>query len=136
MSRVVLVSSAVTALVDTFSAFPPDGSMSPLAEAVAGVFADRENKRRVDLLVTGFEMLMAAEKDLKSINKPDVGMVTEEGTNRVAFFSDKRIGEVNKVKQKIDKLIQALNNAMEQANFDPLEKLVKNKDGKQEEQKD
>lgn len=108
-----------------------------ITDRVVDVFAERELKRRTDLIVQGVDVLTAATKSYGDINKTDQEHFTsvEQGANsRVVSYSKKRVEEIAKAKKTLGNVAKALDDAITKASFDNLEKVLKNK-GKPEEDK-
>lgn len=108
-----------------------DTGQGTVADKVATVFAEREITRRVSIVVAGVEKLTAVTKSFDSINRPDAPFTTPEGA-AVVFTSAKRTQEINAAKKKVEKVTAALTEALTAAKFESLEKVLNEKDGKQE----
>lgn len=101
-----------------------DNGLSPLQNRVVSVFVEREVSRRADLLVKGFDLLTAQQKAHDQVNKPDTNFVSQDGSP-LQLTSAKRTQEIAAAKKKLDRISEALGNALNAAQFDALDKLVK-----------
>lgn len=97
-----------------------DGSIQ---NAVVFTFVNRENTRRVDLLVKGFDELAKLAKNFDDINKPDQRMFSNDSP--VSFTSEKRRKEQEAALKKLNKLSAAIDNAFLNADYAGLEKALK-----------
>lgn len=97
---------------------------SPLIARVAGVFVERENSKRADLLVKGLDLLVSLQNQFDGVNKPDNNFTNTDG-NLLLLTSQKRKQEIETAKKKLDKVNEALGQALNAAQFGALEKLVK-----------
>lgn len=105
-----------------------------VVDRVVDAFAERELKRRTDLIVQGMDFLVVSNKVYTDINKPDQEFFVVAGGEATKTFSKKRIEEINKAKKTRDNIAKAIDKAITSANFEDLEKALKNK-GKPEEEK-
>lgn len=102
-------------------------STGDIANRVVDVFAEREIARRVKLLTDGFDKLTTVSKAYDDINKPDIKQFADPNpsTPATGVYSEKRRGEIAKAKKAVDKLTEAITQALTSANYDALEKVVK-----------
>jgi hypothetical protein len=109
-----------------------------VAESLAG--SSDERKRRVvehlteqalvvqvNQILKGKELLETAEKDLANI-RPDKTF-TPAGELIAETFTQDKLNQQRKAKEKVTQLTQALDKALDEGNFDQLAKLVKSGGG-------
>lgn len=117
------VLATITAGIDAQNTGPEDG-LSPLQNRVVDVFVEREVSRRADLLVKGFDLLVSIQKTFDQVNKPDTNFTGQDGTP-LQLMSAKRSQEIAAAKKKLDRVNDMLGQALNSAQFDGLDKLVK-----------
>lgn len=108
-----------------------------VTDRVVEAFSERELKRRTDLIVQGMDLLVSVAKAFTEINKTDQEYftATEGKDTSVKTYSKKRIEEINKAKKTRDNVAKAVDKAITTANFEDLEKVLKNKGKPAEDEK-
>lgn len=94
---------------------------------VVDALAEKEVSKRSDRIIQGMSILDKLEKELKRL-KPDIRPMDNDGNVLMEAYSPQKHEEKKKLQKKIDKLQNAINVALEQQNFEPLEKAVSGKD--------
>lgn len=90
---------------------------------VTGHYVDAEIDRRAKLIVAGVEAVRAAELDVKKVDKPDIVHMNAEGAVAAEHYSKGKFEEVKKVKERLERLTTALNNALAAHTPDTYKKL-------------
>jgi len=104
-------------------------------ERVVSILADKEVKSRVDMVAQAVSTLDGLNKDLAKVNRNDETRYVDG--LKVESMSEKRFNEIKKLKDRITKLEQSLNAALEKNTQDEYAKLSKAISGKSPEpQKD
>ena len=99
-------------------------AISPqVEEKVVGVLVGRELDKRSEALVKGHDLLVDAEKTLKGF-QPDLRTYDEAGQELSAAWSKSKLGEKKKVTEKVARITNAINQALE-GKMDALNKLNK-----------
>ncbi len=102
-----------------------EATSGSLSERVIDALAERENKRRVDLLIKGYDKITELQKAYDQINKPDFKLRTGDALGPMTEgFTPKREQEIAAAGKKLNKVIGAFNNAVASANFSELEKAL------------
>lgn len=93
-----------------------------LFNAVADKLAGFEIQKRIELLSKAIQKQEQLDKDLKKIDKNDV--VTFAAGNKQEAMSKARFDEINKAKEKVQKLTKAIETCLTENNQDSYTKLT------------
>lgn len=97
--------------------------MAPALEsAIVEELSAIELKRRMVPLVLGLDNLHKLDLEIKKADKPDLKFRTTEGDD-VAAYSDKKLEELKKLREKKDKLIKAWEKAFYEGELNDLNQL-------------
>ncbi len=111
------IRNKVTTLLSNSSAMVQTNVVNHLVEI--------ELKKRADLVLDGLKKLDEANEGLKKI-KPDMTTFNGDGTKKDESYSQNKINELKKAKEKAANIEKALEQALgEQPNFAQLEKVCK-----------
>lgn len=108
------------------------GSKAAAAVQAQEVLVKEEIDRRANLIVAGWRKLRDSERELQRIQRGDieefVEAVAEDGTKTMekapARFSKARVEEIKKATEKIKRIEDACNLAIDKAEFQKLEEIV------------
>lgn len=87
-------------------------------------YVQKEIDRRSDMIIKALEKLEASEKDRDSI-KPDQQIMDAAGKELQTGYSKPIFDKLKKAKERVEKLTKALNGALDGANYEALEKVLK-----------
>lgn len=99
-------------------------SGSDVASGVVDTLVNEEVEKRKGLVLKAIGVLENKEKELKKI-KPDLVALDGEGKTVSENWSKGQLDKRNKLQQSIDKLNKALNNALENNDYEQLQNAVK-----------
>lgn len=100
------------------------GDLSPVNSAVADILAKRQTDKMVEAIVKGSDMLDGYDRDLRRF-KPKPTGYNEDGSVAGTVWDKSDLDARNKLTQKRDKLVAALNNAIDNNDFGKLYDFVK-----------
>lgn len=102
-------------------------------DAVVETLVGRELKKQSDALVILMDRIRDLENDLRRLEKPDENKFERAAdgsfTAIPGFFSKERVEKINKQNQQIEKLVKAVNKALEKQDFGDVYNLVNQKQG-------
>lgn len=101
-----------------------DGSGPMVLEQVIQIFSKAETDRRVALLVDGLKRHAAAEAEYDKI-RPDHKILADDGAIAFHGWTLDQKKKKDSAKRLVDRLTNALTEAMSNRNFKPLEEAVK-----------
>lgn len=104
-----------------------EASTSAVNELVVNYFVKQETDRRTALIVDGLKRLGDAEKAHEAI-KADHRIFGEGGEVLQFGFSAEQKGKKDKARKKLDRLSDALNEAISSGKFKALEDALKQND--------
>jgi hypothetical protein len=105
-----------------------DGSTETVQAEVVKYFVDIELKRRTKLIIDGLTKLSSAEAELATI-KADVIVFDGEGKPIQQGWSTAQKGKRDRAQKLVDRITVALTPAIAEANFKPLEEVLKDSSG-------
>jgi hypothetical protein len=101
-----------------------DGELSPVNAAVADLLAKRETDKRTEAIVKSFDLLDSLNRDIRKF-KPKPSGYTAEGAVISEVWTKEDVDARNKAQQKIDKVVVALNKALDENDFGKLYDFAK-----------
>lgn len=93
-------------------------------EKIIDALVSREVNRRSDALTKAIDDLSKMEGEVRRI-KPDQVQYNEDGTVKDQSYSKPKTEELKKLKQKIEKYTNAINKALEKADYGDVYNLSK-----------
>lgn len=99
------------------------GSSPVVQDKVVAHFASKEVARRADLIVSAMDAWQEAQNQLKKV-KPDQQSFDTNGTLVAETFSKQKLDERNTLTRKTADLTAAVEEALNNNNYDKLTKLV------------
>lgn len=131
MSTTTLMAAVAAAITQMTTAPAADtdaaddtGGLSPVNRAVADILARRETDKMIDAIVKGKDMLDGYDRDLRRF-KPKPTGYNEDGSVAGTVWDKSDLDARNKLNAKREKLLTALNNAIDNADFGKLNDFVK-----------
>ncbi len=99
-----------------------------LQASVVDHYVAKEEKRRADLLLRGYDKVNSLTAELAKINKPDLVGFDANGQPVSQNYSQAKIAEMKKAREKLQKLTAAFEQAFGGGPFEPLEKALQGGD--------
>lgn len=129
MSTTTLMAAVAASVTAMTTATPPanegdEPGLSPVNQAVADQLARRETDKMIDAIVKGKDMLDGYDRDLRKF-KPKPTGYNEDGSVAGTVWDKSDLDARNKLNAKREKLLGALNNAIDNADFGKLNDFVK-----------
>lgn len=106
------------------------GMGDQLETAIVDNMVDRELQKRQPILVQAIDRLGILTADLDKINREDIETRHVDGSVKDKSYSPKRIEEIKKAKDKIEKLTKAFDKAFTHGDLKDLNQLLQS--GKQD----
>lgn len=97
---------------------------STIQDRVYSHYVDAEIERRSQVIVSGINALREVETDLRKIDRPDQTLFDAAGQPAQALYSKNRLDEVKKGKERLAKIVGALDKAIETNEPDAYNKLT------------
>ena len=98
---------------------------SVIPDKIVDAFVNETIEERAKTLIAGFKLRDKLEKELANIDKPDLIQKASAKDNApLKFYTEKKAQEVAAAEKKLNNITQELNNALNNAQFDKLTKLV------------
>jgi len=101
-----------------------------LETELVDLLVDREMEKRKPVLVQAIDHMGVLSEELKKIDKPDHKIMNSDNTVKEEGYTPKRLEEIKKTKEKIDKLTKAFEKAFSNGNLKDLNTLLQS--GKQD----
>lgn len=99
--------------------------LGPRVESsVVDMMVDKELQKRTPAIVQGLEKLVELEKEYEKTAKPDLVSREIDGTVLSQAYSSKKIEEIKKAKEKVEKLSKAIEKAFEHGDLKDLNQLL------------
>lgn len=92
---------------------------------VVDLLVEKEVNRRVELITQGLSKLNEMDRETRKLSKPDVETFNADLTPAAPQFSKARAEEINKHREKVEKLTKALDKAIDNGDIGDLTNLVK-----------
>lgn len=92
---------------------------------VVDLLVEKEITRRVELITQGLSRLTEFDRENRKLSKPDVETFNADMTPAAPQFSKARVEEINKHREKTEKLQKALDKAIDKGDTGDLANLVK-----------
>lgn len=93
--------------------------------AVITHFASEELDRRKNLLINGAKKLKELDIEVKKASKPDAKTFDASGRVLTEAFTEASAKKLKEAREKFDKLNKAMEKAVNDADFEPLDKALK-----------
>ena len=91
---------------------------------IVDMMVDKELERRTPPIVQGLDRLSEFDVELKKTDKPDVKTLNADGSLKDESYSPKKFEEVKKIKERIQKLTNAINKALDNGDLKELNQLL------------
>jgi hypothetical protein len=100
-------------------------NLGPQVEStVVDMLVDKELQRRTPPIVQGLDKLGELDGELKKADKPDDRTFNKDGSVKDESYSSKKIEEIKKIKERIQKLTNAINKALDNGDLKELNQLL------------
>lgn len=100
------------------------GISSAVNDRVVSALVEAEAQKRADTIVKGLDKLQTREREGYQLAKGDVVTYNEDGTVATQTFTQDRLKARKENNEKMDKLVRALDKAIDKGDMSDLYKIV------------